>query len=303
MGPFLGVPVKHRLHVIGSLYLFKDAHREPFTEEDQRTIELLSAHAGVAMENVRLYDAARDAAHSRELMTAVVSHDLRNPLGAIRMRAELLLHSAEALGERPGAWRQQVEGIKRQADRTLRLIRDLLDVASIEAGQISIAKQPTPLRALAEDVLEDFEAAADEKSIRLEKLLPGADFVVSCDRDRVGQALSNLMSNALKFTGRGGRVTVRVDRLGTDARFTVEDTGCGIPDAHLPHVFDRYWQPKGSASRLGIGLGLSIAKAVVEAHGGRIWVSSNLGVGTVFGFTLPAGASADEQPTAPSASV
>jgi signal transduction histidine kinase len=302
MGPFLGVPVKHRGHIVGSLYLFKDAHREPFTDEDQRTIELLSAHAAVAMENVRLYAAAREAAHSRELMTAVVSHDLRNPLAAIRMKAEMLLHWPDAVGEQRGAERPQLEGIIRQADRMLRLIRDLLDAGSIEAGHMSIAKQPTPLRALTEDVLDDFGPAADEKSIRLEKLLPDVDFVVSCDRDRVVQVLSNLIGNALKFTGGGGRVTVRVERAGADVRFTVEDTGRGIPDAHLPHIFDRYWQPKGGARRLGVGLGLSIAKAVVEAHGGRIWVKSELGVGSIFGFTLPVGASPNEQPIAPSAS-
>jgi len=298
MGPFLGVPVRHRGHIVGNLYLSKDAGREPFGDEDQRAIELLAAHAGVAMENVRLYAAAREAARRRELMVAVVSHDLRNPLAAVRMKAELLLHSPDP-SEQWRAWgRKQVEGIKRQSDRMLRLIRDLLDAASIEAGKLSIEKQSTPVRALTEYALEEFEAAAEEKSLRLEKHLPDDDFAVSCDRDRIVQALSNLIGNALKFTDRGGTVAVRVERVGAEVLFAVEDSGCGIPQAHLPHVFDRYWQANETA-RLGMGLGLSIAKAIVEAHGGRIWAESKVGVGSVFRFTLPVAASPTEQPIPP----
>ena len=298
MGPFLGVPMEHLGRTVGIIYLTRDAGREPFTEEDQRAIELLSAHAGVAMDNVRLYAAALEAARRRELMTAVVSHDLRNPLGTIRMTAELLLRSPGPDDERRAVGRKHVEAIKRQTDRMLRLIQDLLDAASIEAGKLSIVKQPTSVRALAEDVLEDFGAAAEEKSLRLEKHLPDDDFALSCDRDRIVQTLSNLIGNALKFTGRGGTILVRVERIGMEARLAVEDTGCGMPEAHLPHVFDRYWQAKETA-RLGNGLGLSIAKGIVEAHGGRIWVESKVGVGSVFRFTLPVAASLTEHAIAP----
>jgi signal transduction histidine kinase len=119
----------------------------------------------------------------------------------------------------------------------------------------------------------------------LEPRVQDEDCFVLCDRDRVLQALSNLIGNALKFTSQG-TVLVQVEHRGSEALFSVRDTGCGIPEDHLPHVFDRYWRAQATA-KLGAGLGLSIAKGIIEAHGGRIWVESHVGVGSSFRFTLP----------------
>jgi signal transduction histidine kinase/ActR/RegA family two-component response regulator/putative methionine-R-sulfoxide reductase with GAF domain len=288
MGPFLGVPVRHRGHTVGNIYLTRDAGREPFTEEDQRAIELLAAHAGVAMENVRLYSIALESARRRELMTAVVSHDLRNPLAAISLTADVLLQTRGPTPDRRSVGRRQVEAIKRQTNRMLRLIRDLLDAASLESGNLTLATETTLVRSIADEVLEDFVGVAGGRSVRLETQLSDDDLSFRVDRDRIMQVLSNLIGNALKFTAAGGVVSVRAERLGADIRFTVADTGCGMPHEHLSHVFDRYWQASETA-RLGSGLGLSIAKGIVETHGGRIWVESTVGVGTSFHFTIPIG--------------
>ena len=182
--------------------------------------------------------------------------------------------------------RKQIAAIQQQTDRMLRLCNDLLDVANLKAGRFTVDKLPAPVRALAERALGDFQPAAEEKSLRLVKHFPESDFAVACDRDQILRVLSNLIGNAIKFTRRGGIVSLRVERIGSNAQFTVEDSGSGIPEDQLRHVFDRYWQAKETA-RLGSGLGLSIAKGIVEAHGGRIWAESQVGVGSSFRFTLP----------------
>ncbi|HET8785728.1 MAG TPA: HAMP domain-containing sensor histidine kinase, partial [Candidatus Limnocylindrales bacterium] len=148
---------------------------------------------------------------------------------------------------------------------------------------------PAPVAAapLVESALGMFEEAARRAQIAVVAEVP-ADAAVHCDADRVVQVLGNLIGNALKFTPEGGRIAIDVVSNGGDVRFSVADTGRGIPPDHLPHVFDRYWQSRGSARTRGTGLGLTIARGIVEAHGGRIWAESVVGQGSVFRFTLPA---------------
>jgi signal transduction histidine kinase len=167
-----------------------------------------------------------------------------------------------------------------------RLIQDLLDVSSIEAGQFSIDKRPQPVNSLVVDAVEAVQVQAAARSLHLETRLPQASPRVDCDADRVSQVLANLLGNAIKFTEPGGTILVRVEPRASDVLFSVADTGPGIPVPHLPYVFDRFWRTPDPA-RKGTGLGLSIAKGIVEAHGGRIWVESQVGQGSVFFFTLP----------------
>jgi signal transduction histidine kinase len=176
--------------------------------------------------------------------------------------------------------------ILHRADEMARLIQDLLDVSSIEAGRLRLDKSTQALGPLLKLVLEDLQEQAEQKAIQLGSWLPTDNLDVDCDPVRIQQVLTNLIRNAIKFTKPGGSIQVRVEPLAGEACFSVTDTGVGIPNAALPHIFDRFTRVS-KRSRQGSGLGLSIAKGIVEAHGGRIWVESHEGVGSTFSFTLP----------------
>jgi signal transduction histidine kinase len=166
------------------------------------------------------------------------------------------------------------------------LIGDLLDVASIEAGRLFVEPRREPVRPIIQEALSACLEPAREKSLRIDHELTVPDIDVVCDRERVLQVLGNLVGNAIKFTPDGGLVHVTVEELDDEVMFAVRDSGIGVSPKQLPHIFDRFWQATPKA-RLGSGLGLTIAKGVVEALGGRIWVESRPGEGTTFFFTLP----------------
>ena len=177
--------------------------------------------------------------------------------------------------------------IERSVNRMHRLLGDLLDIASIEAGHLSVEVQRCSVTALVSEAIELSGVPAAKKQLQLERVLPSKELQIECDRDRVLQVFGNLVGNAIKFTPSGGSIRVAVESRGEEALFSVADSGPGIAPEELAHVFDRFWQAKKTA-RLGTGLGLTIAKALVEAHGGRIWVESTLGKGATFFFTMPA---------------
>jgi PAS domain S-box-containing protein len=245
----------------------------------------------VEQENVRLVGEAHEALRAREDLLAIVSHDLRNPLGVVLASTALLLKSNLPPDKQERA-RRQVEAIQRAGNRMNRLIRDLLDFASIQAGRLSVSKHPQDVAAMVNEVLEVTEPLAATKSHRLVADV-APELAVRCDHDRVIQLFSNLVGNAVKFTPDGGTITVRAAPEGGILRFSVTDTGPGISADELPHVFDRYYQAQ-RRNRDGIGLGLSIARGIVEAHGGRIWAESEEGKGSTFSFTLAPEAVADE---------
>ncbi|MEA2488978.1 MAG: hypothetical protein QOH21_770, partial [Acidobacteriota bacterium] len=211
------------------------------------------------------------------------SHDLRNPLSGIMLGASLLQMS-EALEEDD---RQQVDTIMVSAKRMNRLIADLLDITRLEGGKrLPIERESVEVRDLLAETQELFTAQAAAQSVTLQTQSMDDVPAVHADRHRVMQVLSNLVGNALKFTPEGGMVTVRGEGQLGEVLFAVVDTGPGIPSENLNDIFNPYWQAK-RAERLGAGLGLPIAKGIVEAHGGRIWVESEPGEGTRFYFTLP----------------
>jgi signal transduction histidine kinase len=179
---------------------------------------------------------------------------------------------------------QVIQQAARQADR---LIQDLLDVARIEEGRLRVTPVETPFLPLLRDALEVMLPIARERGVVLRgDLQPRDDDVVTVDPDRVHQVVSNLVGNAIKFTPRGGEIVLHASLGEQGVRVSVRDTGIGIPASSLPHLFDRFW--RGREDRRGSGLGLTIAKGIVEAHGGRIWVESATGEGTTVTFELPA---------------
>jgi signal transduction histidine kinase len=243
-----------------------------------------SLHDAERFDGVRAARAAAErAARARDEVLGVVSHDLRTPLGTIAMCARALRD--------PDADRAELSDvIARSADWSLRVIRDLLDVTAIEAGRLALRPEPMAPDAIVEAVEALFAPLAAAEGVELAREHGGAPRWVDVDVDRLVQALGNLVVNAITFTPRGGRVTVAAGVDGGGApTFRVSDTGRGIAPDHLPHLFDRTWQAR-TTGRGGVGLGLAIAKGIVEAHGGTIAVESAPGLGTRFTCTIPAGA-------------
>ncbi len=236
-------------------------------------------------------ECAEMALAARDDLLAIVAHDLRSPLSAIMMKAALIRRQAE-LDERGAKLAKQAESIESTTMRMEFLIKSLLDAATIDAGSFSVALEPCKVGDLLKAAFEIFEPLASQKSIRLTIASPPPEHLsVRGDKERVIQILSNLLANAIKFTPEGGAITVGVEPLGEEVRLSVSDTGSGIPAEHSPYLFTRYWKAE-KGGRRGAGLGLFIAKGIVEGHGGKIWVDSTLGKGSTFLFTLPdAGAS------------
>jgi PAS domain S-box-containing protein len=280
------VPLRARDKVLGALTLVAAQSGRRYTAADRLFAEDIGRRAAVAIDNARLHDQAQRAIHARDGVLALVSHDLRNPLGVILLQTINLLRMPAA-EDRRAKERSAIESIQRSATRMNRLIGDLLDVTSIEAGHLAVVKQREPSGALIALALEALQETARGKSQTLVSDVPAeAGLHASCDRERILQVFTNLIGNAIKFSPEGATITVQAESSGGEIRYSVADTGQGIPPEQLPHVFDRFWQASETA-RLGNGLGLSIAKGIVEAHGGRIWVESEMGRGSTFRFTLP----------------
>jgi signal transduction histidine kinase len=239
----------------------------------------VARRTALALDNAWLFHQSQHAVQARDEILAFVSHDLRSPLANISMAHELL--SAQPHDQATSA---KLQMIRRAVDRMTRLIQDLLDAASLESDRFALEQRAETPASLMAEACELFRPQAAEKGLRLECDLDDELAPVYCDRNRLLQVLSNLIANAIKFTSRG-KVAVRAERLGDDMRFCVQDTGPGIEEEHLTRLFDRFW--RGATDRSGAGLGLCIAKGIVEAHGGRIWAESELGRGTAFYFLVP----------------
>ncbi len=240
-------------------------------------------------ERARLLDAERSARaaaevalRTRDEVLAVVSHDLRNPLSVIDMCAASLSHKLPP----DDAARSLVRTIESSTAWMNRLIEDLLDVARVEAGRLALERSPHDLVRVISEATVMLEPLIAEKSLTLREELPDYLPRANVDSRRIVQVLENLVSNAVKHTAAGGEIRIHAEASNGEIRVSVRDTGSGIPSENLPHLFDRFWQARG-ARRGGAGLGLAIAKGIVEAHGGRMWVESELGSGSVFGFSIP----------------
>ena len=279
------VPLRSREWIMGTMSLVRTAARPPFEPAELELAEELGLRAALAVENARLYDAARAATRARDDMLGVVSHDLRNPIHSIFMGSSFLLELLPEEGMK--VERTQAAVMKRAAERANRLIQDLLDITHIQSGRLSLHREQHGAASIVSEALEQtaMQAAAAGVALARGEVDPAAQ--VWADRDRVVQALGNLVGNALKFTPEGGRVTVSVRTEGDAVRISVADTGPGIPPEQVPHLFDRYWQAN-RADRRGVGLGLSIVKGIAEAHGGTVEVRTAEGAGTTFSLVLPA---------------
>jgi signal transduction histidine kinase len=233
----------------------------------------------------RMYHEANQAAVAGKEVLQIVSHDLRNPIHTIGMAADLMLDSPE----RRRQYDRTISIIKRSTVRMNRLVQDLLDVTKSEKGTLSMDAAVTEIDVLLADAADELEPLARDNglgfTVTSEAELPD----IMADRARLLQVFSNLVGNAVKFTPRGGHVTISAAAAGDKVKFAVIDTGPGIAAEQLSRVFNRFWQASPTDKR-GLGLGLTIAKSIVDAHGGEIGVQSKVGEGTSFWFTVPTAA-------------
>lgn len=285
MASLLVVPLVARERALGALTLVSSDPARPFLAEDRVLAEELGRRAALAVDNARLYQEAREAVAARDEVLGVVSHDLGNPLSAIRVSARVL-DRLLAEGQVEPA-RDQVEAVREAADQMERLIRDLLEIRRIDAGRLRLIRRPERVTELVEQAARAVRGLADEKEVGLEQsLAAGLPELIRVDADRVHQIFANLAGNALKFTPPGGTITIGAEPVTEGVRFWVRDTGPGVPQEDLPHVFDRFWQARQQGSP-GVGLGLAIARGLTEAHGGTVDVESREGQGSTFFFDLP----------------
>ncbi|MEX2572538.1 MAG: hybrid sensor histidine kinase/response regulator [Gemmatimonadota bacterium] len=246
--------------------------------------EARSRAEALAAENARLFAEAQQATRARERLLSVVAHDLRNPLSIVAMHAEMLEELRPP--ETTGYLREALESISAATGRMQLLIEDLLDVSRLEHGTFKLALAETTATELLAEADRALRPLAEANGIAIEFRTLGQADPLQADGARLLQALSNLVSNAVKFTPPGGRVRVSAATDSSGLKMAVTDSGPGIPPDQIPHVFTAFWQ-SGDSERRGVGLGLWIVRSIVEAHGGRIWVESSPGDGSTFRFEIP----------------
>lgn len=300
LASYLAVPLRTRDRLVGAM-AFAVAHDgRRFGRADLALAEELAGRCALALDNARLHEQAQEAVRSRDEMLAVVSHDLRSPLGSIVAAAAAIGRRA-APGPEGDAIRRSAATIGRVSGRMGRLVGDLLDLASIESGRLSIARAPLRPADAVDEAVEGIRPLAAEKGVHVAAQPSPSAPAVEGDRARIQQVLVNVLSNAVSVTPRGGAVCVGLRRRGDRVLFSIADGGPGVARADRRRIFERYWRGPEAGHR-GVGLGLSIAKGIVEAHGGRLWVAGRRGRGAIFRFTLPfaaAGAHADPARAAP----
>ncbi|WP_257452669.1 GAF domain-containing protein [Archangium lipolyticum] len=253
-----------------------------YTDEDLALARDLALRAAISLDHARLYREAQQALRSREEVLAVVSHDLRNPLNAITLATRLLSRARD----NEELFTRNVGVIRGTVDQMSLLIEDLINAGAIEAGRLSLHRMPHEITDCLRESVEMFRPVAQEKEQHLEVHLDPGLPRMTYDLPRMRQVVSNLVGNAIKYTGNHGTIQVSARRMQEELVVCVQDTGPGIAAGDLPHVFDRYWRVRG-ASQSGTGLGLYIVKGIIEAHGGRTWVESEVGRGSRFYFSLP----------------
>lgn len=282
------VPLRAGGRAIGALHLVRTRPGTHHAVEEVHVAGQFAGLAALALENARLYEEARRAVRERDDMLAIVSHDLRNPVNAIVMLTGAVLDRASMTDGEEGTLmaRDEVESVRAAARQADGLIQDLQDVSRISAGRLRVERRRVAALDLVEEAANLFEPVMVDAALRFVRDFDPALPTVLADMHRLQQVLSNLLGNAVRFTPHGGAVTLSAHVVDDMLRIAVRDTGPGVTPEDVPRLFERYWQAP-RLLRAGSGLGLYIAKGIVEAHGGEIGVASAMGAGSEFWFTLP----------------
>lgn len=276
------VPLIARGQLLGVMALYRE--KASYDENDRFMAEEIARRAALAIDNARLHDQVHVGIRARDDMIGIVSHDLRNPVNAVKMLTGVML-DRERDEPLSSEMVEYATIIRQAAEQMDALIRDLLDVTRVEAGRLKVDARREDTEELLSDALRTLAPVASQKGIKLRLRAPDELPPVLADRERIAQALSNLVGNAVKFSPSESEIVVKVSVLEREVEFSVSDTGQGMTEEQLEHAFDRFWQ-SSRTDRQGAGLGLAITKGIVEAHGGRIWAESNPGAGSTFHFTL-----------------
>jgi signal transduction histidine kinase/CheY-like chemotaxis protein len=276
---YICVPMVAREHAIGAITYVRGADSPAYEDKDLSVAFELARRAGVAIENTMLHRQTAEAVRERDELLAIFSHDVRNLLNTINRNVEMMREMSEGPTDTECLGR-----ISHAAHRMKRLVDDTLDVSRVEGSGLQLDVHAHDVESLVSDAVDAVWSAARTKAATVESHVESGLRLV-CDPTRMFQALVNLLDNAIRYSPEGGRVLVEANGMGTHIRFSVSDTGPGISEEELPHVFDRFWQGRRQ-HRGGAGLGLTIVKGVVEAHGGRVWIESAVGKGTAFHFEI-----------------
>lgn len=284
------VPLRAGGRAIGALHLVRTRPGAVHSLEEQQVADQFAGLAALALENARLYQQARSAVRERDEMLAIVSHDLRNPVNAIVMLTGAVLkreHDEITPPEEPANMaRDEVEAVRAAARQADGLIQDLQDVSRISAGRLRVERRRVSAADLLKECADMFEPVMVDAALRFVRRFDDDLPMMLADRHRLQQVLSNLLGNAVRFTPHGGEIVLAATRQEDMLRISVKDSGPGVAADDVPRLFERYFQAP-RLLRAGSGLGLYIAKGIVEAHGGEIGVDSEVGKGAEFWFTIP----------------
>jgi len=277
------LPLIARTQLLGVLELYSAG--KSFDMDEVNLAEDMARRGAMALDNARLHEQVMVGLQARDDMIGIVAHDLRNPVNAVKMLTGAIL-GTERDSQLPLDVVEYSTIIRQASEQMDSLIRDLLDVTRIEAGRMKVEAVPSEVHDLLTDALRTLNPVANQKSIELELRTEDDLPEVLADRERIRQALSNLIGNSVKFSPSGTTIDLRAERGDHSVLFSVRDQGPGMNEEQLSHAFDRFWQSRRT-DREGAGLGLAITRGLIEAHGGKIWVESRVGEGSTFYFTLP----------------
>ena len=286
----MGVPLKYHDKVVGVFEALNKANEAHYTEDDLTILETLGALAITAIQNDLLErrvqtssDEVTELDRLKSDFIAITSHELRTPLGLILGHATFL---RELLS---GQYFEQVDAIIRNSTKLKDIIENLSNVDNYQTGMARIHQRKVSMARIAEDVVASFQEFAKQKGVQIRTNLGRNELLIEADGSKIAIALSNLVKNAITFADPGGHVYITTEAVPGYVKVSVMDDGVGIPPEDLPRVFERFFQVESHLTRRhgGMGLGLSVAKAMIEMHGGRIWAESLVGKGTNFTFLLP----------------
>lgn len=278
------IPIDARGKALGSMTLAYAESGRRYTGDDLKFFRDFGHHLGVILDNAGLYDEIKKRDKAKDHFLASLSHELRNPLAPIRSTLEMI----EIKGV-PADIREEINVITHQFEHMSTLLQDLLDVSRFSSGKIVLTRTPVDLLEIIVRTLRAAEPLMRRRDLTLETKLPNAQVCINADATRIEQAIMNLLANAAKFTSRGGHVRIALESAGSDAIVTVRDTGSGITPRDLPRIFDMYYQGSGGSEiNGGLGIGLPLAKSIIEQHGGTILAeSAGAGFGSTFMLRVP----------------
>jgi signal transduction histidine kinase/ActR/RegA family two-component response regulator len=283
---FICVPLPIHGQILGTISIARSTPGANYSSADLMLAEELARRAGMAVDHARLYRTSQEANRVKDEFLATLSHELRSPLSSALLCAQMLRRGI--LDSEKTA--RALETIERKIDLEVRLVDDLIDIARINTGKISLEIERVDLATIVQAAVESARSAAEAQGARLQLTCHELDVPIQGDEARLQQVMGNLLSNAIKFTPQGGSIDVGLERVGAQARISVRDTGIGISAKAISEVFDRFRQVDKSLTRRygGLGLGLSIVRNLVELQGGKVTAeSAGEGLGSTFAVTLP----------------